>query len=617
MMTLENGRLALEFDEKNGGLRLQDLSSGACYCTEEFPCRIENITRENDACLQFDLSAHESRAHIQIILEKNTQCVIRMAGEGPMPGPFSFPGAWIPEMGDQMIYPFGDGISLPAQEAPTFPQTLYFGYGMHMALAMIGILRGDQGIFVALEDGADAYLTWRKESEIVRNQIHFLPSKGEWRYERALRIFVASSDAFSALCHAYRAWRMEQGYVVPLLKKAEHAPGILGMAGRADIWIFDDQNMNRLYGRPVGPEETPRDVRRVVQEMEERGMDRILWNSFEHETPEDVAYLKEHGFEVGHYDIYRDVIPKPLLPLMLPYRAQRSRHTEHCWPQDVCQDEQGKPKEAWQLHGTDGNMYFQHAVCDMSALRMTMEDVPGFIREYGYSSWFIDVASGARPQECYHPQHPMTRRDSLRYINAQNQFLLDMGLINGVEVGGEATASTYVFSEGMMSPTPYRAPDSGRNMNTLYYGDQVPEKIKKFMLNPRIRIPLWQMIYHDCTINYWYWGDSSNCCPEWMPVRDQFNALYGVPPLYSVNMTQWEALKDQIAASYHRASVTARHAAFSPMIRFEYLTADRMVQRTEFENGVSVIANFGTEIYDQIQPGGCRVQKNEEIIAVF
>ena len=368
----------------------------------------------------------------------------------------------------------------------------------------------------------------------------------------------------------------------------------------------------------MGTEETPRDVRRIADEMLALGMDRVLFNSFEGESRSDADYLKARGFEVGRYDIYRDVIPKPNVPFMLPYRVKRSRHTEGCWPQDVRVNAQGKYAAAWQLHGTDGKMYDQHAVCDIPALRMTMEDVPRFIEKTGYTSWFIDVGTGSTLCECFAPLHPADRRDAMRYLNAQNQFLLDMGLINGVEVGCEAGAGTYVFSEGMMSPPFFRAPDSGRRMNTLYYGQEIPENIPNQMLNPLLRVPLWQMIYHDCTINYWYWGDSSNCCPELMRRRDQFNALYGVPPLYSLNMTQWERMKEEIAASYRRATAAARETAFSAMTRYERLSPDGLLQRACFENGVQVTANFSDQAQEGVAPGGCRVEDGQgRLIAEF
>ena len=614
-MKIMCGRWQVEYRE--GGFFILDQAGEAVYQTWPVPgeaCPLQQ--NENEFSFNFSDSENAFRATVR--REDADSFSLTLEGAGAM-NPCAFPGPWMTRPGDRLLFPHGDGIMVPAETPPPLPEKLNFYCGSHLSMGLLGLLRGEGGLLAGIEETADAEMTWRQsEQGLTEAQTRFIPAKGEWRYARRLRFFLAREDGFNRLCRAYRAWRQEMGMVVPLARKAEHAPRVRQMAGRADVWIFDDQNMNRLYGRPVGTEETPRDVRRIADEMLALGMDRVLFNSFEGESRSDADYLKARGFEVGRYDIYRDVIPKPNVPFMLPYRVKRSRHTEGCWPQDVRVNAQGKYAAAWQLHGTDGKMYDQHAVCDIPALRMTMEDVPRFIEETGYTSWFIDVGTGSTLCECFAPLHPADRRDAMRYLNAQNQFLLDMGLINGVEVGCEAGAGTYVFSEGMMSPPFFRAPDSGRRMNTLYYGQEIPENIPNQMLNPLLRVPLWQMIYHDCTINYWYWGDSSNCCPELMRRRDQFNALYGVPPLYSLNMTQWERMKEEIAASYRRATAAARETAFSAMTRYERLSPDGLLQRACFENGVQVTANFSDQAQEGVAPGGCRVEDGQgRLIAEF
>ncbi len=97
-----------------------------------------------------------------------------------------------------------------------------------------------------------------------------------------------------------------------------------------------------------------------------------------------------------------------------------------------------------------------------------------------------------------------------------------------------------------------------------------------------------------------------------MPVRDLFNALYGLPPLYSLTATQWEELKDDIAASYHRATPVAELTAFSKMTSFEWLTQDRIVQKTTFDNNVSVIVNFSTEPYEA-DTGVCILSQTAQV----
>ena len=465
-------------------------------------------------------------------------------------------------------------------------------------MAMWVIRRGGCWLICAAEEGADAALENRREDGLLTSGARWLSEKGRWGYDRAMRFFAAST--LGEGCRAYRAWRETLGEIVPLKEKIAHAPELKMLIGAADIWLWDDNNMTRLYARPERSGVPARDVQAIADDMQALGITRVLWNAFEGETRADCEYLKGKGWLVGKYDIYRDVVPATAVNSVIPYRVKRSRHTKY-WPDDVRREQNGDMARAWQLHTTDGTMVYQNAVCDVCALRMTMEDVPADVAEVGYTARLLDVQSGGGLAECYDPRHPATRRVMRRYIRAQHQFLLDLGLACGGEVGSEDYVSQLAFTEGLMSPIWLRGPDAGRRMNTLYYGDEIPPIITDCMLNPRHRLPLWEMVYHDCTVSYWYWGDSSNGCPELMPRRDLFNALYGLPPLYSLNVTQWGQLRSEIAASYRRATAVAERVGLLPMTAFEWLTEDRLVQRTVFGGEYAVTANFSNQPYETPQ----------------
>ena len=60
----------------------------------------------------------------------------------------------------------------------------------------------------------------------------------------------------------------------------------------------------------------------------------------------------------------------------------------------------------------------------------------------------------------------------------------------------------------------------------------VPPDLAKFQVGGKYRLPLWELVYHDCCVAYWYWGDYNNKLPALWDKRDLFNALYGTPPMY-------------------------------------------------------------------------------------
>lgn len=597
-------RAIMQLSTRNFTIRLLDdgalqfsLANGQSYTQEPSAYPVEN-RREEDGAIAYDLRVGTLLVHGRITIQADQEFMLELSGEGALTEPLAYPPPWRPHSGDTAIIPYYEGLAIPVEDATAlkyFPDNGALTF--HPQLGFFALLNDGLCLGTAMENADDALLSFSRNAEgLVVQRAVWQSVKGQFAYARRLRYLVHGT--LSAAARRYRRLREEQGgFVVTLKEKLRRTPEVAKLLGAADVWIWDDNNMNRLYARPESSEITPRDSRRVADEMLARGMSRILWNAFEGEAPEDCRALKEKGFLVGKYDIYRDVLPKPLVDVAIPYRRDRSVNTRH-WPGIVRIDEKGNYVTAWQISGKDGTMYDQHAVCEICALRLTMENVPPDVERVGYTSRLIDVQAGSAPQECYAPLHPATRSDSLRYINAQNRFLADIGLVVGVEVGQEACVRDFHYSEGLMSIGYYRAEESGRRMCTQYYGSEIPRQFTEAMLNPAIRLPLWELIYHDCAVSYWYWGDSSNSAPELMPLRDLFDALYGQPPLYSLNMTQWDRLKEEIACSYHRATKVAALTATAAMSSFEWLTADRMVQRTVFANGVSVVVNFSQRPYE-------------------
>ena len=147
----------------------------------------------------------------------------------------------------------------------------------------------------------------------------------------------------------------------------------------------------------------------------------------------------------------------------------------------------------------------------------------------------------------------------------------------------------------MLSLGPYRVPDAGRDMLRVW--DKVPERLAKYQVGETYRLPLWELVYHDCVVAQWYWGDYNNKLPEIWHKRDLFNALYGTPPMYLFDIKQWNDKKAQFAASYKIAQPVSRATGYSEMTDHRFLTNDHKVQQTLFANGVIVIVNFGDTPY--------------------
>jgi hypothetical protein len=123
--------------------------------------------------------------------------------------------------------------------------------------------------------------------------------------------------------------------------------------------------------------------------------------------------------------------------------------------------------------------------------------------------------------------------------------------------------------------------------------EDVPAPVARFQTGHTYRLPLWELVYHDCVVAQWYWGDYNNKLPKLWDRRDLWNALYGTPPMFMFDRKTWEANKDRFVKSYQTAEPVARATGYSEMLSHEWLTPDHAVQRTRFANGVTVTVNFG------------------------
>jgi hypothetical protein len=162
----------------------------------------------------------------------------------------------------------------------------------------------------------------------------------------------------------------------------------------------------------------------------------------------------------------------------------------------------------------------------------------------------------------------------------------------------------------MLSLGPYRVPEAGRNMIKAW--DEVPERVAKFQLGHKYRLPLWELVYHDCVVAQWYWGDYNNKLPALWDKRDLFNILYGTPPMFMFNRQIWDNNKDRFAQSYKDVCPVARAVGYAEMTDHSFLTPDRDVQQTTFSNGTTITVNFGENPYrlpdgKEVEPMGYHV----------
>ncbi len=560
----------------------------------------------DQTCIDFHLSSADQpvgvRARLAFSREGDPELKLLPAPDQAFEGPaFRYPGSLEVKKGDEALFPMGEGCAFPVDDPAVTPIPAHVALNSgSWHLAMIGHLRGKAWTVMAVERAFDASVANERREGLLVSQLEWEPERGgKWGYGRTVRFLVGATGGLNQLCARYRTYREGLGPVATLKEKKARVSNVERLIGAANFWIWPDRYEDFMYGKDPNAALKPAadDLLRLAKELKAGECERaIMGIFFAGDCSAAGRIVAETGYLVTKYDNMEDELPGDLVSLIPPARiaandtiARRAKY----WPNDTAVTADGSYARAWALRGTDGVMHDQHRTCPSFAPKYTQAEVPTLAREYGFNAWFFDVM-GFTAMECYSRQHPLTRAESVTVRQKAFDILAENNLVSGTEEGVECYLNSFCYEEGKMSPRLHRInyKESGRRKAHQYTAEEHERPFDTFMLNPKYRIPLWELIYHDCSVNYWYWGDSSNCCPELIDRRDLFNALYGQPPLYSFHVSDWPKLKDAVLKSIPRATRVAQATGYARMTAFDYLTPDRLVQRTTFDNGVKVIVNF-------------------------
>ncbi|MCX6878204.1 MAG: DUF5696 domain-containing protein [Verrucomicrobia bacterium] len=501
---------------------------------------------------------------------------VEISAAGELTKPLDFPRPFATRAGDRLIVPVNEGMGYPVNEphAGLYRMVAYGGHGICMGFFGVAEDKTGAGWMCLLETPDDAAMNaYRDHHGWWLAGPSWDAQKGRFGYPRKARYVFFDRGGHVAMCKRYQAHAKRCGLYIPFAEKLKRNPNIDLLIGAANIW--------RLGGGTADPVE-------LAKEMQQLGMDRLLWSAGG--SASEIKGLRAlPKVLVGRYDIYQDI--------MDPANHDKIGYVHGDWvtaafPHDLnWSAPNGSWRRGWEVKAKDGAMIPCAVICDSKALPYARKRIADELATKAYSARFIDTTVAAPWFECYHPDHPMSRSQSRQYKMDLLKLVVESGLVCGSETGHEASVPFCDYFEGMLSVGPYRVPDSGRDMLRIWH--EVPELLTKYQVGEAYRLPLWELVYHDCVVAQWYWGDYNNKLPQIWHKRDLFNALYGTPPMYLFDIKQWHEKKAQFAASYKIAQPVSRATGYSAMIDHRILTPDRKVQQTVFANGVTVTVNFG------------------------
>jgi len=562
---LSNRLLEVTAEPGTGALHVTEKKSGAKWDQKSPKTGIlwKSITAASGK-LQFAGDAYKAELKLD---PARPEFEVTLSGDGPMKELVGFPLPFVTGADSSLVVPMNEGILYPADDE-TIGQMQLVAYGGHgISMPWFGVFRhnGGAGWMAIIETPDDARIDINR---IKGEGLYIRPlweaSKQEFRYTRKIRYVFLEKGGYVAQTKRYREYAKQTGLFKTLAEKRKENPNVDLLIGAANIWNRDKNKVE------------------LCKEMKALGMDRILWSG--DGSMEQITEISKLGYLPGRYDIFQDVWG-PDAPAGMKKDG---------WPEDLVWLPNGDWMKGWAHHATnkDGTktIYQGGVVSSPRQLARAHERIPMELAKRPLKAYFIDTTTASPWREDYNPAHPLTRSEDRKYkMELLRYSSEEMKLVTGTETGIDPSVPYVHYFEGMLSLGRYRLPDAGRD--TLKYKEPTPDFLK-FQVGHVYRVPLWELVYHECVVSQWYWGDYNNKAPEVWDRRDLFNILYATPPMYMFDMPRWRKDSAKFAESYARISPVVRRLGYDEMVSHEFLSADHAVQRTKWASGVEVTVDF-------------------------
>lgn len=520
---------------------------------------------------------------------------LSLHGKGIMDSDFAFPAGLTANESQGWVIPSNEGLLVQADDpyySPSWRFELYQGHG-GFSMPFIGLTDNDEGIIFISETPNDNYMQFKQPGESGTNTSGWIvcwqPEMGSWGYERRIRIQLIDNHGYVGIAKAYRNYVDERGLLIPLKQKQESVPAVDLLVGAANIW---------WWGKAEWWTNVP-DCGETARDLKDAGLSKVLWSNSA--SPGSITYMNNLGFLTSRYDIYQDVWD--------PASSIEWLNKEG-WPDDLILNQDGSWRRGW-VHKEEGKKYPGSIICSQRGFERMKTVVSEELNTHPHKARFIDTTTASPLQECYNPLHPLTRSGDREYKSKLLGYISgEFNLVTGSETGIDWAVPYVYYFEGMMSLGRYRLKEAGYDLISVL---PPQEDFLRFQLGPYYRIPLFELVYHDCVVAFWYWGDSSNRLPQFWRTRDLFNLLYGTGPLYVMDPGRWRKDKDRFVESYNTATQVSLNTGYEEMLSHTFITEDHTVQSTLFSNGTRVWVNFGDTSYtlengEVIEPAGYVVE---------
>ncbi|MHC4432622.1 MAG: DUF5696 domain-containing protein [Planctomycetota bacterium] len=472
---------------------------------------------------------------------------------------------------DHTVVPFMQGMLLPKDWAKKvwLYNTVTYGRGLYMP--WWGYQKGESAALLLIETPEDAGCRFEHPAGgPTKMQMRWIHQFGRLAYPRRARLCFFDKGNYVTMAKRYRRHVRERGHFVSLKEKIARNPIVGRLIGSPVVHtsiLYHIQPESSYYHKD-DPAKNHRCVTfeeraRQLRELSQKGITRAYvhldgwgFRGYDNLHPDVLPPCPEAGgwegmkalaetceqidYVFAIHDQYRDYY--------LDAKSYDPRHT-------ILDHEGNRP------HGSTWYGGKQSILCSSLALGHVKKNYLSLLNHgVKVRGAYLDVFAVVPPDECYNPEHPVSRADCLRYRGQ----CLDFIRYNGGVVSSEEPADWAIPHIDLVHHGPYAL---------------VPNPGKGPAMG--IPVPLFNLVYHDALLLPWSLGKGAWGIPE-----NDLGYLHGLAnaglPYVSLNPGKEELTRVRTMCALHE------RVGLLEMTNHEFVDRSRRRQRTSFADGTTV-----------------------------
>lgn len=590
MVALQSATLRVDFDTSSGCFEILDLRNGGKWPMAppgEAPANVADVrVGGGRRGLTAKLQTAAGAAELSLEIQEPAELLVRLKPAQP--------GRWAevaypsplrpPSRQAELVLPTDEGAILPAAGVG-IPRLLgdytyhQFGYLM----PWFGFVEGERGVMAMAETPDDLSIRVGKAGQpnpLLTAGVVWLPSRNGLRYERRLRFCVLDRGGYVAMAKRYRKWLVDRGRFRTLADKAKELPAVGKLIGAVDV-----------YDHSPGDE--------VLNWMITNGIRRALYSGPRRKANNEKALAA--GYLTARYNNYASIATPELLAAWNA-KPNPGHHFLCACMDEVFVRRDGSPQPGFAIpFGATGGVVAPDRLktvrdayrCSAAKLAWLRKTLPNEAEEQALAALFLDVETASPPTECYSKKHPLTRTDDIRERTRLFDYLRSIGQLAGSEGGADWAAPALHYQEGSLTLNRLNY------LKGIYVGTapfDLPDEYIAAQFDMARRAPLHKLVYHDSVLMTWRWNHTPNRWArgaEYWDDWDLLHILYGGMPIFVVDKPNIERKGDRILQSCRNIGGVLEKTGGSEMLSHRFVTVDRQVQETRFDNGWAVRVNFG------------------------